>query len=205
MDSWWERLKSYDRLLLGKILGVLILLTAAGTFYFFNDRNAAYTEAVPGEEFILEDPVPEDSVEIKVDIKGEVNYPGVYNATAEDRIEQLIEEAGGVTDKAVLNTVNFAQRVHDEMVIIIPSAEEAGENNAEAGSELSTAEKSKISINNAEQAEWETLSGIGPAKAAAIIQYREEIGSFSSIEELVEVPGIGEKTLEAIRDSLSLN
>ncbi|SDN44264.1 helix-hairpin-helix domain-containing protein [Alkalicoccus daliensis] len=205
MNAVLDRLKNMDRLLLGKIAGGIILLAAIGLYYFFTEEEQLNSETImdighTAEENDLE----ETPVEMKVDIKGEVQFPGVYTASSEDRVEKLIDEAGGLTADAAIETVNFAQRVYDEMVIIIPSAEEAEAHTGETP-QHETVEMNKIPINTAEQASWETLNGIGPAKASAIIQYREENGPFTSVEELMEVPGIGEKTLESIRDQLSLH
>ena len=65
-------------------------------------------------------------------------------------------------------------------------------------------DEKRISLNQATTGDLETLPGIGPSKAAAIIKYREEVGAFQSIDELTNVSGIGEKTLEKLRDSLDL-
>lgn len=77
----------------------------------------------------------------------------------------------------------------------------AGENTAP----LAASEKGeKIDLNTATAAELETLSGIGESRAAAIVAYREEHGAFQSVEELLEVPGIGEATLEKVRDMIEV-
>ena len=89
------------------------------------------------------------------------------------------------------------------MVIYVPHLDEEINNTSTDAWSPSQDEK-KVSLNQATTGELETLPGIGPSKAAAIIKYREEVGAFKSIDELTNVSGIGEKTLEKLRDSLDL-
>ncbi|MFK4997633.1 helix-hairpin-helix domain-containing protein [Bacillus sp. N9] len=99
--------------------------------------------------------------------------------------------------------MNLAQKVHDEMVLYIPKIGESleGIGMMEEGKR----EKSgKININKAEAVELETLPGIGPAKAAAIIQYREEHGPFQRIEDIQSISGIGTKTFEKFKDLIKV-
>lgn len=148
-----------------------------------------------------------DEIEIEVhqfvvDIKGEVNQPGVYSIASEGdpRVNDLIVLAGGFTKDAEVNVINLAQKVHDEMVIYVPKI---GEENIEMLTSYESAEASgKVAINRATAEEITTLHGIGPAKAEAIISYREEHGPFNSVDDLLQVSGIGEKTLEKIRDEI---
>ncbi|RFU71660.1 hypothetical protein D0469_00705 [Peribacillus saganii] len=142
---------------------------------------------------------------IKVDVKGAVHKPGVYAADPGDRVIDLIMEAGSFSDKADKDKVNLAQAVADQMVIYVPEAgDDLPQLTAAAGS---TAEitgdsgtgKSKVNLNTAEQADLETLPGIGPAKAAEIIAYRNQTG-FKTIEDLRNISGIGDKTFEKLKD-----
>jgi competence protein ComEA len=136
--------------------------------------------------------------EVKVDIKGEVQEPGVYTLSSNKRVDDAIKEAGGMKDSADLSSVNLAQKLQDEMVIHVTAIPEDGIIMSDSNSE------SIISINTASLSDIESLNGIGPSKAAAIIAYREENGPFSSMDELVEVPGIGEKTLENIKEHIRI-
>lgn len=125
-----------------------------------------------------------------VDIKGAVESPGIYEITTDMRVDDVLELAGGFTSAANTLSVNRAEKVYDEMVIIVP---EEGEDTEESPTDsLST----KVRINQASQEEIESLTGIGASKAEAIIQYRDENGPFKSVEDLLEISGIGEKTLE---------
>ena len=130
-----------------------------------------------------------------VDIKGEIDQPGVYLVDADDRVIDVIESAGGFTMEADENQINLAEKVYDEMVIIVPNRSEDVDLNVQ-----SDPKQDKININTASQQELEELPGIGATRALAIIQYREENGPFKMAEELQNISGIGEKTFEKLID-----
>ena len=138
-----------------------------------------------------------------VDVKGQVNFPGVYEVEEHLRVHDVIQLAGGFLEMANETAINLAQKISDEMVIYVPHLDEEINNTSTDAWSPSQDEK-KVSLNQATTGELETLPGIGPSKAAAIINYREEFGKFKSIDELTNVSGIGEKTLEKLRDSLEL-
>ncbi|MGE7759184.1 helix-hairpin-helix domain-containing protein [Peribacillus sp. NPDC097895] len=147
---------------------------------------------------------------IKVDVKGAVQAPGVFTAQAGDRVIDLISAAGSFTDKADKNKVNFAQIVEDQMVIYVP---EVGEEDwgltehiqaASSGSASLGTSSGQVNLNTATQEELETLTGIGPSKAAAILEYRETAGKFEQVDDLKKVSGIGDKTFERLQDSISV-
>lgn len=141
--------------------------------------------------------------DILVDVKGAVHKPGVYNATTGDRVIDVIERAGGITETANGEAVNLAMRVTDEMVIYVPMIGEETESVAATVSS-SGSESDKININKATATELETLPGIGPAKSAAIIEYRETNGPFQTIEDIMSISGFGEKTFEKLKESISV-
>ena len=158
---------------------------------------------------------------IIVEIKGEVKKPNVYELKNGSRIYELIEEAGGPTDEADLSNINRALYLSDGQCIVIKNindveSEEANLNeflNAEVTNSISTNssgdkgeknESSVININTASKETLMTLNGIGESKAQAIIDYRDEIGGFKSVDDITNVSGIGEKTLEKIKDKISI-
>lgn len=157
---------------------------------------------------------------IVVDIKGEVKNQGVYYLTEGSIVEDLIREAGGITDKASLDLVNRAEKLTNNKCVIIPSKEESNEingaqnalkeNNKTSIASSSIASNSSengneiININTATESELVKINGIGPAKARAIISYREESGGFGSIEDIKNVSGIGEGTFLKIKDYISV-
>lgn len=147
-----------------------------------------------------------------VDIKGEVLRPGVYEFSCESRMQEVIKKAGGFTEEADETKINLAQKISDQMQIIVPnlhSKQEGGvtEGNSEKGnSSNSTPSNSKqgtVNINTATLEELQTIKGIGKKKAEAILQYRKEHGAFRTKEDLLQVKGIGKKALEAIESQVN--
>lgn len=152
---------------------------------------------------------------IVVDIKGEVKNQGVYYLNEGSIVEDLIKEAGGITDKASLDLVNRAEKLTNNKCIIIPSKEESNEIKGPQSNNIASMPSSMastnsddgneiININTANESELVKINGIGPAKAKAIISYREENGGFGSIEDIKNVSGIGEGTFLKIKDYISV-
>ena len=147
-----------------------------------------------------------------VDIKGEVLRPGVYEFSCESRMQEVIKKAGGFTEEADETKINLAQKITDQMQIIVPnvhSKQEDGltEGNSEKGSSTNTSvsnsKQGTININTATLEELQTIKGIGKKKAEAILQYRKEHGAFRTKEDLLQVKGIGKKALEAIESQVT--
>ena len=147
-----------------------------------------------------------------VDIKGEVLRPGVYEFSCESRIQEVIKKAGGFTEDADETKINLAQKISDQMQIIVPnlhSKQEGGvtEGNSEKGNSSNTtpsnSKQGTVNINTATLEELQTIKGIGKKKAEAILQYRKEHGAFRTKEDLLQVKGIGKKALEAIESQVN--
>lgn len=147
-----------------------------------------------------------------VDIKGEVLRPGVYEFSCESRIQEVIKKAGGFTEEADEIKINLAQKISDQMQIIVPnlnSKQEGGvtEGNSEKGNLSNTTpsnlKQGTVNINTAMLEELQTIKGIGKKKAEAILQYRKEHGAFRTKEDLLQVKGIGKKALEAIESQVT--
>ena len=147
-----------------------------------------------------------------VDIKGEVLHPGVYEFSCESRIQEVIKKAGGFTEEADETKINLAQKITDQMQIIVPnlhSKQEGGvtEGNSEKGNMSNTtpsnSKQGTVNINTATLEELQTIKGIGKKKAEAILQYRKEHGAFRTKEDLLQVKGIGKKALEAIESQVT--
>lgn len=165
------------------------------------------TQSVDNESKVEQEPMQLDGVTvIYVHICGAVASPGVYQAREGARLVDLIKLAGGLAKDAAGDYINQAQLVIDGQRIYIPdqierkklSTEEliAGvQTNSELsspGSAVTTQESALININTADTEELMSISGIGKAKAASIIAYREKNGKFSTIEDLMNIPGIKE-------------
>lgn len=132
-----------------------------------------------------------------VDVKGEVKQPGVYEMAADTRVKDVIKRAGGFTGEADQYEINLAQKLFDEMILIVPKLGEENTSNT-------VKKSSKVRINYATVEEIQKLPGIGPSKAKAIVEYRDEIGYFQSAQDLLNVPGIGEKTLESLLEEIQI-
>ncbi|WP_251520375.1 MULTISPECIES: helix-hairpin-helix domain-containing protein [Staphylococcus] len=147
---------------------------------------------------------------IYVDIKGAVKKPDVYKMKATDRIKQLLAKAQAKSN-ADLSQVNLAEKLMDQKLVYIPKKGEQSnqisgnidghQEDVAATSNVSKSENSEtINLNNATESDLMKVPGIGPVKAQAIIEYRDNEGSFNSVDQLTEIRGIGEKTLEKLRD-----
>ncbi len=134
-----------------------------------------------------------------VHLKGAVVHPGIYPVDGTTRWAEVVKLAGGLTKEADVATVNLAAIAEDQASLLIPELGAAPV--ATGGVETSGSTSSSttlVNLNTATETDLQTLSGIGPKKAADIIAYREEHGGFSAIDELKEVSGIGAKTFERL-------
>lgn len=152
-----------------------------------------------------------EAVCLLVHICGAVANPGVYELAEGDRICHAVEKAGGFTTQADQNYLNQAQKITDGMRIYIPTQEEtalAAEDILLLTDDLQQAHASEsglININTAGLEQLCSLPGIGEGKAQNIIAYREEKGSYTSIEEIMNVEGIKEGLFEKIRDKITVS
>ena len=154
-----------------------------------------------------------------VDIKGAIKVPQIVPVTPGMRVHDVVEMAGGVTGEADQSRVNLAQLVTDQMVIYVPKVGEEVSPSTEtlvadsqvtesAVSESSgdgTSDGDLVNINTADTTMLQTLSGIGEKRAADIINYRETNGLFETVDDLDQVSGIGEKTMEKLRPLITVN
>jgi competence protein ComEA len=147
---------------------------------------------------------------IMVDIKGEIKKPGVYQSSQGERVIDVINRAGGLTNKADESQINFAAHVQDEMVINIPTKGQINANPPLNSSVPTSTGNStnphinKINLNKADENELQNLPGIGPSKAATIISYRNENGPFQTVDDLKKISGIGDKTFEKLKELISV-
>ncbi|MFB1050750.1 helix-hairpin-helix domain-containing protein [Paraliobacillus sp. JSM ZJ581] len=142
-----------------------------------------------------------ESNKLFVDVKGEVKTPDIYQVSGTERVKDVILLAGGFTKEADTGGVNLAQKVFDEMVIIVP---QKGEDLKQTSSSTSSESSSLLRINQATKEEIETLPGIGAVKAEAIVQYRDEHGFFQSFNDLESINGIGKKTIEKLEPYIQI-
>lgn len=127
-----------------------------------------------------------------VDLRGEVMRPGVYKVESGSVLNDVIELAGGITKNADTTMVNFVQVIDANMKITILSIhEESSKINGDDG---------KLNLNTSTKEQIMTVPKIGEAKAKAIIAYRDTVGGFHKIEELLKVNGIGEALYQEIKE-----
>lgn len=209
----------------GKRVLIPGIVCGSAIFYFFlqpNDEPSPTYELIePILEQHTEDEEPLETLSeihedatVFVDVKGAVHYPGVYELTEQHRIVDAIELAGGYLTDANPQFINHAQKLQDEMVIYIPKkGEELTEEvqhlvtiaseptNSSSGSSSTSG---KVNLNKADEAALTTLPGVGPAKAQAILAYRDESGGFKTIDDIKKVSGIGEKSFERLKDLIDI-
>ena len=203
-DEWKEKWESWSLLVKGTAIGgVLLLLVGVGGL--FSKKEEAVEDVTVVETTMLAEKTEVSTTQevvIFVDIKGAVKNPGVYQMKSGDRVKDALDAAGGLTDEADSQKVNLAQRVEDQMVIVVPKVgEEATEIPAGVTSK-EAAKDGKVNINTATVEELKTLKGVGEKKAEAIIEYRKKNGSFKTKEDLMKVRGIGKKLFESFQERI---
>lgn len=197
---------------------ITAIIAFAAIFYFLEESKSSVSDVeniVPQEIKDEKDipPVQEEIQEpeiIMVDVKGQVTMPGVYSSSQGERVIDVIQRAGGLTENADESQVNFAEHVQDAMVIYIPAKGEEGVT-VSAGTTVNpsitgggSGNQAKINLNKADETQLQNLPGIGPSKAAAITEYRETSGPFKSVEDLKNISGIGDKTFEKLKDLITV-
>ncbi|MBR6034334.1 MAG: helix-hairpin-helix domain-containing protein [Clostridia bacterium] len=189
-------------------IGMLIIMVIVIAYYFLAGEETEYV-AIENDEITEETNIREQN-EIVVHITGSVAQEGIVKLKEGARIVDAIEEAGGATSDANLKDVNLAYKLKDGQKLYIPSNIDDNENitivstKGDGVVDVTKGDNDKININEATQSELETLSGIGPSMAKKIIEYREKNGSFSSIDDIKNVPGIGDSKFEAIKDNIEV-
>jgi competence protein ComEA len=140
-----------------------------------------------------------------VHVAGWVRRPGVYELATGDRVIDAIQAAGGPRKGADLGALNLAAVLVDAQQVLVPRIADAPPVPVPGSTAPSTGTAPQlVNVNTAAAEELETLPGIGEVLAAAIISYREEHGPFTSVDQLVDVSGIGDATLEEIRDLVTV-
>lgn len=201
------------------------VLTVCGMFFFGcageSDKRESITPIEVSEEQKDTEEKKAEEIEnqgkesvVYVHVCGQVNVPGVYELPEGSRIYEAVAAAGGMTNQAAGERLNQAAAVEDGQQIYVLSKEEAAKDAESAGGEagvldasipgMPQAEDGKVNLNTATAEELMTLSGIGEAKAEAILRYREEHGGFQKVEELMEVEGIKEGVFHKIKEQVKI-
>lgn len=191
------------------VLIIFIVAHKKDNVYASNDVNEDEQEELVENVLEKEEEEEKDEIEeipkIKVDIKGEVKNPGVYELELGNRIIDVVNLSGGFTTKAITKEVNLSKKIYDEMVIIIPDSETTCvvepkytnlENDVDQISGL-------VNINTASKEDLMTLTGVGESKADAIIKYRKQ-NKFEKIEDIMNITGIKESLFNKIKDEITV-
>lgn len=210
----------------GKIFLLIFIFFTAFTIYDTYSMESE-TEKKPEKTVTKKEKNEEKPKEVKVlvDVKGEVNSPGVFELTENNTVLDAINKAGGLTKTSDTSNINLSKKLEDEMVIIVYSKSEIQKMNEpeiecppcndaciqkEDEKALLDTDKEiektneKININTASKEELQTLDGIGEAKAKAIIEYREKNGNFQKIDDIKNVSGIGDSVYEKIKNNITI-
>ncbi len=189
-------------------IGAVIVALFAG--YFFTRQNSASTPKAVTTNTVTTLASTSSSLasmNFKVYVTGEVNAPGVVDVDSKARIADAIDKAGGLTNNADVLHCDMAAFVADGTTIRVPTknqqtASTCGANAAQPATQSpgGSAPQGKINLNTATQSEIETLPGVGPTLGAAIIAYRTQHGSFSSVADLQKVKGIGDGRFADLKD-----
>lgn len=206
------------------------IVSILGAYLYVNSKQCE--ECLPCALKNLESEEEKNEVveTIKVDIKGAVKKTGVYELVKGSNVQDAINVAGGITSNGVTNNINLSKKLSDEMVIYIFNKNEIKEMNSknnivfetpkcecevlEVNKDIcananSTNNKENtptgmISINTDSIEELTSLDGIGEQKAFSIINYRKEHGNFKSIEEIMNVSGIGQSAFNKIKNRITI-
>ena len=203
-----EFLNKKQKIIVGVLISIMFIFIG---YYILNKtENSNFIdleeEMIDDQEDVIE--IEKEDDEIVVHVTGEVENEGIVKVKKDSRLIDVIEEAGGTTDEADLSKVNLAYTVEKKQKIYIPNTQEPIEEYVtdDAGEgvipEEAKTNKGKVNINTAKQTELETLNGIGPSTALKIIDFRNENGEFKKIEDIKDVPGIGESKYESIKDDI---
>lgn len=208
-----EKLKKNPHYIKAAIIGIIIIVAFLFTLGADKEDDGISIESQGSAAEIFEK-MEESETQVKttivVDVGGAVNNPGVIELPEGSRVYQAIEKAGGVTKDGDLKQINQAILLNDCDKLYVPSFQDSEmqatpSNNGGLGLvSNSSSGTGKININTASNEELESLNGIGPVTANKIIDYRTINGRFDAIENIMEVPGIGEKTFAGLKDSICI-
>jgi competence protein ComEA len=200
-----ERLAALSR---GELVGLVALLAVtlggAGLWYVRSLPRPVEVSAAPsgGTASAPASASPSPEIVVLVDVAGWVRHPGVYEFTEGARVIDAIDAAGGARPGALLQALNLAAPLADGTQILVPR--EGQEGVAPPPVSGGSVAGGLVNVNTATATELEELPGIGEVIAQAIVDYRTENGPFASVDQLLDVSGIGDATLEDIRDLVSV-
>ncbi len=207
------------------LITIIIIIIVGLLSYFLYFKNKFFKEDIIIEEEIEEKKEIVENTFIYIDIKGAVNKPGVYKIDSNSRVIDAINKAEGLKEGGDTSLLNLSAKLHDEMYIYVYTQEEVVnfiKVNEEKNIKIDECKKinevciekedvkeneivnNKININKASISELKLLQKIGESKAQAIIDYRNSVGIFNSIDDIKNVSGIGDSLFDKIKDLITV-
>lgn len=187
--------------LLGLVGGAVVIALVVG------GRSSSAQIAPPAQPTVAASPSAspgEATGAIYVHVAGAVRRPGLYEFPAGARVADAVESAGGPTRGADLDALNLAELLVDGTKVEVVKVGDPAPVARRTATASPASGPAPIPLNSADQATLETIPGIGPVTATAILNHRAEIGSFTSLEQLLDVDGIGPATFESVRAYLTI-
>jgi competence protein ComEA len=207
--TWRERLadvqqgRSFGLIVLGAVALIAVVVAVAGTLLVTGgaaSRGPDVALSLPRADTPESRDSPSTtSAELHVHAAGAVVQPGVVTVPAGARVTDVVSAAGGPAPDADLNQINLAAPVKDGERVYVPRQGETVLAASGSGAASTSTSDGIVNINDADAATLETLPGVGPATAQAIIDYRNEHGRFRSVDDLLNVRGIGPAKLSEIK------
>ena len=191
-------MKQNTIILLLAVVGICV----CGGIWLFQGKQVQPAEAIVSEgtnDSLTQQTAESEDGQIYIHIVGAVKKPGVYTFQKKPRVIEVVEKAGGFTKDAVTAEINQAELVEDGTQLAIASQKDFKEKD---GQQAEQTETGKVNLNTASKEQLMTLTGIGEAKAIAIIAYREEKGKFQKTEDLMNIPGIKEGVFDKIKSRI---
>ena len=192
--DWWDDLH-FTLTQKRSLLIVAAVVLAASFFFIFR----ADTQELPPEIAPIQEVTSEVASDVTIDVAGGVKSPGVYTLPSNSRVIDAVKSAGGLIRGADASDINLARILKDgEQVYIYPPQSKP----RFTGQKARPQPRGPFSLNRASAKELETLDGIGPVLAARIINFRKANGPFTSVEDLLKVPGIGSAKFAQFKEKL---
>lgn len=191
-------MKQNTIILLFAVVGICV----CGGIWLFQGKQVQPAETIVSEgtnDSLTQQTAESEDGQIYIHIVGAVKKPGVYTFQKKPRVIEVVEKAGGFTKDAVTAEINQAELVEDGTQLAIASQKDFKEKD---GQQAEQTETGKVNLNTAAKEQLMTLTGIGEAKAIAIIAYREEKGKFQKPEDLMNIPGIKEGVFDKIKSRI---
>jgi competence protein ComEA len=223
--SYWIAFVGIARL----FFGVLLSAIAAISMWLLVRPSAPLVESVvphaSGVGIVAPLSTLPTPLTVRIHVAGAVVHPGVYSVSSSSRVVDAVTAAGGATSRADLERINLAQTIIDTEQVFVPFRTSRATKVTVAPrlrpsrttvpvsvptipgaipSATTSGTTSLINLNSATSAQLDTLPGVGPSTAKAIISYRSRKGPFGKVEDLLNVPGIGPAKVAALRDQVTV-